>query len=82
MLIFPDDFELKDGEKVRVYTGSEDKPNKDTGCGQDADYELYWDSGSAIWNNSGDVGYLQGNGETIASCSYSGDGTEVTCSPE
>jgi len=76
---FPNDFSLKEGEKVRVYTGSKDKPRKDTGCGQDANYELYWGSESAIWNNSGDVGFLRKGSETIVSCSYSGKGKEATC---
>ena len=77
---FPSDFSLKKGETVRVYTGSEDKPKEeDTGCGRDADYELFWRSESAIWNNGGDVGYLRKNGETVASCSYSGGGEEARC---
>ena len=76
---FPSEFNLKKGEKVRVYTGSEDKPKKDTGCGQDADYELFWGSESAIWNNSGDVASLKQNGEIVVSCSYSGGGEEARC---
>jgi hypothetical protein len=30
-----------------------------TGCGQDTGDELYWcNTGSAIWNNSGDTAFL------------------------
>lgn len=79
---FPSKFSLKKGEMVRVYTGSEDKPKKDTGCGQDADYELFWGSESAIWNNGGDVGYVRASGDRVASCSYSGSGVEARCSSE
>lgn len=76
---FPSDFSLKRGETVRAYTGSEDKPKKDKVCGQDADYELFWGSESAIWNNGGDVASLKQNEDTVASCSYSGGGEETEC---
>jgi micrococcal nuclease len=43
--VFPDGFALGPGESVTLYTGS----------GTDGDTELYWGSGSAIWNNAGDT---------------------------
>lgn len=52
---FPDGFRLLPKATVLVYTG----------CGRDTATELYWcESGSAVWNNTGDSGFLldpQGN---------------------
>jgi len=76
---FPENFQLKKGESARLYTGSEEQPKKDPGCGQNSDHELFWGSKSAIWNNRGDTAYLERNDETIDSCSYSGEGKEVSC---
>lgn len=46
---FPDGFTLHPEATVRVFTG----------CGQDIGDELYWcNTGSAIWNNSGDTAFL------------------------
>jgi len=42
---FPDGFTLGAGDEVRLHTGS----------GTDSSTDLYWGSGSAIWNNSGDT---------------------------
>ena len=42
---FPDGFTLAPGARVTVHTGS----------GSDTTLDLYWDSGSAIWNNGGDT---------------------------
>ena len=42
---FPDGFTLAPGTRVTVHTGS----------GSDTTLDLYWDSGSAIWNNGGDT---------------------------
>jgi len=74
---FPEDFSLQKGEKVRVYTGAADDPRKDTGCAEDADYELFWNANRAIWNNSGDVAYIKRSGETVLTFSYSGAGKEA-----
>lgn len=46
---FPNGFTLQPGATAFVYTG----------CGQDSATALYWcESGSAVWNNSGDTGFL------------------------
>lgn len=46
---FPLGFTLDPEETVRVLTG----------CGQDRADQLYWcNTGSAVWNNSGDTGFL------------------------
>lgn len=45
--VFPS-FTLPAGETVRLHTGS----------GPDGQTDLYWGSGRAIWNNSGDTVYL------------------------
>lgn len=74
---FPEEFSLKQGETVRVYAGAANDPRKDIGCGEDADYELFWNADRAIWNNSGDVASLKRNGETVVDFSYSGKGKEV-----
>jgi competence protein ComEC len=42
---FPDGFELAAGEQVTVHTGS----------GTDTATDLYWGSGSPVWNNGGDT---------------------------
>ncbi len=47
--VFPSGFTLRAGDKVTVHTG----------CGQDSRQHLYWcESGSAVWNNSGDTAFL------------------------
>ncbi|MCL1595085.1 MAG: lamin tail domain-containing protein [Actinomycetia bacterium] len=46
---FNSGFEIEGGTAVVVYSG----------CGVDSTSELYWcNSGSAVWNNSGDTGFL------------------------
>ena len=46
---FPDGFSVLSGQRVIVRSG----------CGTDTTEELFWcNSGSAIWNNSGDTGFL------------------------
>ena len=46
---FPAGFVLDTGASVRIRTG----------CGEDTDLELYWcNESSAVWNNSGDTGFL------------------------
>jgi len=76
---FPANFALEKGETVKVYTGSEDDPKKDDGCGEEVAKVLYWRSNSAIWNNGGDIAYLKNNGKIVDSCEYSGEGEEIIC---
>ena len=45
---FPSGFLLDAGADVRVLTG----------CGTDTTTSLYWCSGGAVWNNSGDTAFL------------------------
>ena len=45
---FPADFVIVAGSDVRVFTG----------CGTDTNTSLYWCSGGAVWNNTGDTAYL------------------------
>ncbi|GAA0196691.1 lamin tail domain-containing protein [Haladaptatus pallidirubidus] len=47
---FPNNYTLTSGGTVRLHTGS--------GTDSSTDGDLYWSSGSAIWNNSGDTVYL------------------------
>lgn len=59
---FPDDFTLSPGQQVTLYTGS----------GTDTDTELYWGSGSAIWNNGGDTIIVKDqDGNTVIEREYS-----------
>lgn len=59
---FPGGFALDPGEVVRVFTG----------CGNDSLDELYWcSSGSAVWNNAGDTGFLlDSQGSIVHSFAY------------
>ena len=77
--IFPEEFTLSKGERVKIYTGSPDDKKVDTGCGQDVKKELYWGSGRAIWNNSGDIAYLRAEEKMIDTCRYSGSGEQTIC---
>ncbi len=55
-------FTLAAGHSVKVHTGS----------GSDSSTDLYWGSGSYIWNNDGDTATLKKSGGTTADrCSYS-----------
>ena len=55
-------FNLGDGDSFTLYTGE----------GTDTESKLYWNRGSAVWNNDGDTLYLKNqSGETIFSHSYS-----------
>ncbi|RKD85200.1 lamin tail domain-containing protein [Halopiger aswanensis] len=57
----PSGFTLDAGESVIIYSGS----------GSDTDTELYWGSGSAIWNNSGDtIIVTNADGETVINREY------------
>ena len=79
---FPDNFQLEKGQSARIYTGSSNQPKDRGDCGSSPDHELYWGSGSAIWNNGGDIASLVKHGKTITSCSYPGGGTEAYCTPD
>ena len=58
---FPDGFVLGVGDTVTLHTGS----------GTDTDTDLYWGSGSPIWNNSGDTVYVfDDTGATVETYSY------------
>ena len=48
--------------------------------GTDTTTDLFWGSGSAIWNNAGDVATLQdSDGLVIDTCSYAGGAIEALC---
>jgi endonuclease YncB( thermonuclease family) len=53
---FPDGFSLGAGDTVRVHTGS----------GTDSSTDLYWGSGSPIWNNDSDTAYLYDDASNLA----------------
>ncbi|MDS0260536.1 lamin tail domain-containing protein [Haloarcula sp. S1CR25-12] len=58
---FPDGFTLDDGSSVTLYTGS----------GTDTETELYWGSGSPIWNNGGDTIIVHNSeGESVLTETY------------
>ena len=80
----PDDFRLKEGNSVKIYTGSEEDRRGDSGCGEDPTFELYWGSNSAIWNNTGDTAYLEREGKIVDICSYEvkGGEKEVVCNSD
>jgi len=52
---FPDGFTLGAGETVTLHSGS----------GTDTSTDLYWGSGSPIWNNSGDTVYVFDDAGTL-----------------
>jgi micrococcal nuclease len=56
------DIVLETGDTVKVYTG----------CGEDNSQELYWcHTQSAIWNNTGDTGYLRSSaGDLLSEYGY------------
>jgi hypothetical protein len=45
---YSDQLVMVPGAEIRVYTG----------CGTDTTTSLYWCSGGAIWNNTGDTAFL------------------------
>ncbi|WP_233203884.1 lamin tail domain-containing protein [Halegenticoccus soli] len=58
---FPQGFTLEPGAEVTLYTGS----------GTDSATELYWGSGSAVWNNGGDTIYVRDDsGDLVAKEAY------------
>ncbi|WP_440989588.1 DUF4350 domain-containing protein [Haloarchaeobius baliensis] len=66
---FPSGFTLDAGAQVTLHTGS----------GTDTATDLYWGSGSPVWNNTGDtVNLLDESGATVLSRTYSGDGFDET----
>jgi competence protein ComEC len=58
---FPDGFTLESGASVTLHSGS----------GTDTETDLYWGSGSPIWNNNGDTVSVQNSdGEEVRSEAY------------
>lgn len=59
---FPAGFTLEPGAQVTIYTG----------CGTDTEEALFWcKSGSAVWNNSGDTGFLlDPSGNIVSTFAY------------
>ena len=58
---FPDGFRLDAGERVTLHTGS----------GTDTERDLYWGSGSPIWNNGGDTVIVRNSqGDVVREVSY------------
>jgi len=58
---FPDGFTLDNGSSITLYTGS----------GTDSESELYWGSGSPIWNNGGDTIIVHNSeGESVLTETY------------
>lgn len=63
-------FTLGPGASVRVWTKA----------GVDGQTDLYWGSGQAIWNNTGDTATLRdGGGQVVSVCSYAGGGESYIC---
>ena len=63
-------FTLAAGANVKVWTGS----------GANNSGNLYWGSGAAIWNNTGDTATLRNsNAQVVDVCTYSGGGTGTNC---
>jgi micrococcal nuclease len=61
MYQFPDGFELGSGDEVTLRTGS----------GSDTETDLYWGSGSPVWNNGGDTVIVENNvGEVVLRREY------------
>ena len=58
---FPEGFTLEAGERVTLHTGS----------GTDTERDLYWGSGSPIWNNGGDTVIVRNSqGDVVREVSY------------
>lgn len=63
-------FSLPAGGAVQVWTG----------IGTNNSSNLYWESGAAIWNNTGDTATLRNNsGQVISVCSYPGGEQNYNC---
>lgn len=54
---FPEGFVLEPGDAVTVHTG----------VGDDTATDLYWNMGSPVWNNAGDVATLMDGGGNVVS---------------
>ena len=52
---FPDGFALGPGDRVTVHTGA----------GEDTASSLYWDAGTPVWNNGGDVVTVRASDGTV-----------------
>jgi len=65
---FPDEFVLRSGSRVKVFTG----------CGEDSTSELYWCARTQIWANGEDTVFLRNaNGDLVNRCRYGDpDGSE------
>jgi micrococcal nuclease len=60
-LTIPDGVALRPGEQLTVFTGS----------GTDTDDSLYWGERAPVWNNDGDVVYVEtANGTTVVEYEY------------
>jgi len=66
---FPSGFSLASGASVQVWVKS----------GANNATNLYWGSGLAFWNNTGDTAYLRNGATLVDSCSYSGGGAQASC---
>jgi hypothetical protein len=67
---FPSAFTLCGGCSAKVHTGS----------GSNTASNLYWGSGSYIWNNTGDIAGLRNSAGTLVDrCAYAGGGAEKIC---
>lgn len=63
-------FTLPAGGTVQVWTGT----------GTNNSTNLYWGSGAAIWNNTGDTATLRNNsGQVVSVCTYPGGEQNYTC---
>jgi micrococcal nuclease len=65
---FPEDFELRAGQRVTVFTG----------CGTNTDSALYWCARTQIWDNGEDTAVLKDDrGQVVDRCHYGDpDGSE------
>lgn len=60
-LTIPDGVTLRPGEQLTVFTGT----------GTDTDDSIYWGASSPVWNNDGDVVYVEtANGTTVVEYEY------------
>ena len=67
--VFPR-FTLGAGKSVTLFTGR----------GSNTASKLYWNAGSARWNNDGDKAVLKNAGGTVVdTCQYAGGGTTAYC---
>lgn len=63
-------FTLQPSATVSIWTRS----------GANTSTDLYWGSGAAIWNNTGDTAFLRDNsGQAVDTCGYGGGGVSASC---